>query len=86
MSDARERAEQYAIHKEDTRHQCPACGEETLWQHIADDFLAGWDAAIEAAAKVAAGPDEGYLHGCECRMRIRALSRADDCEPGEQGG
>lgn len=28
----------------------------------------------EAAAKAAAGPDEGYLHGCDCRLRIRAHS------------
>lgn len=29
--------------------------------------------ALEEAAKQAQGPDEGYLHGCPCRGRIRGL-------------
>lgn len=33
------------------------------------------ESALEEAANVAQGPDEGYLHGCHCRGSIRALQR-----------
>lgn len=53
-----------------------------LFKEVTDSFLlAGIEAALkeareralDEAIKSAAGPDEGYLHGCDCHGRIRAL-------------
>jgi ssDNA-binding Zn-finger/Zn-ribbon topoisomerase 1 len=49
---AAEAAEKYAIHISKKIVQCPACGEETLWKHVADDFIAGWDAAIKEVLEI----------------------------------
>lgn len=32
----------------------------------------------EACIRAAASPDEGYLHGCDCRSRIRARDQLKD--------
>ena len=49
-SDLEEAATKYAIHKEDDRHKCPACGEETMWPKIKHDFIAGARYAAEKSA------------------------------------
>jgi len=37
----------------------------------------GYRAGMERAAEMAAGPDEGYLHGCSCRANILAEMRSE---------
>lgn len=39
---------------------------------LREAYAAGRRDENEACAKAAAGPDEGYLHGCSCRSRINA--------------
>jgi hypothetical protein len=40
---------------------------------LAQALISARQEALEEAMKAAQSPDEGYLHGCPCRSRIRAL-------------